>query len=268
MNDTNEITTLKKSILGVKSVSEISGVEFVSAEKILGPSFAGKNIVNTIDFTTPTGEKLHVRMLQPADAEALFHFYYSTLSDTSRGLFASRPIFHPGYQNAAEMKTRLERLGVGCYPSVEQLEEINSGNAADIFNPKFPVVKEVKQLVDGKEMIVQKQVLFDPSLNYVIETAQKEIVGFFQIKYLASRPIFGIAVSDARHNHGLGRFGIRMAVDAARRLGLKKVSLTHDPHNVAGKLYEQEGFTPVGKSIVLQGTPQEHEEIAMDLILS
>lgn len=255
------------SLIGLKAIANTSHIEEVPAEKLLGHTFVGKKIIQRLEFTTPDGKKMHVRLVNRADAPELFHFYYTTLSENSRQLFASRPIFHPRHESAQHMHERLVRMSVDEYPQGNDLAEINEGKRADIFNPKFPVIKEVRAVVDGIEKIVQPQVLFDPSLNYVIEDSNKKIVGFFQLKYLASTPNFGVAVSDSMHGKGLGRLGLRLAIDAARRLGLPRIILTHDPRNTAANLYASEGFKPIGTTKVLEGTKDEHEEIKMELKL-
>lgn len=259
---------LADTLRETRAVASLKHVRLLPANRIVGPQFKGKSVLERVDVTTASGTVLHARLLQPKDSSRLYQFYYHHLSPRSRAMFASRPIFHPGHANALEMKARLTRMSVGEYPRGKSEKEINRGKRGDIFRPDFPVRKEIR-IKDGKqERVVQRQVLFDPSLNYIIEGPHREIIGFFQIKYLATKPIFGVAIADAYHHQGLGRFGVRVAVDAAKRLGLKKMALTYDPRNEAGKLYAAEGFKPVGKSIVLKGTPEEHEEIAMELELA
>ncbi len=258
---------LVERLNGVKAVKEVKSVRDMPANRLLGPQFRQRNIVSSLDFVMPNGGKARVRLLTPSDSKGLYEFYYQSLSQDSRTNFASRPIFQPGHNNPKEMKERLERMSVGEFPKGKALRDINTGKRPDIFKPAFPVVKEVRKKIGAQEKIVQRQILFDPSLNYIIEGPNGKVIGFFQLKYLATKPNFGVAIADSYHGQGLGRLGVRMAIDAAQRLGLPRVELTVKPGNQAERLYSREGFKTVGHAKVWAGTPQERTEDVMEIRL-
>jgi ribosomal protein S18 acetylase RimI-like enzyme len=61
------------------------------------------------------------------------------------------------------------------------------------------------------------------------------------------RQIHGLAVADAARGHGAGRALVRAAVQEARRLGARRITLRVLGHNTAArKLYESEGFVVEG----------------------
>ncbi|MEK6970205.1 MAG: GNAT family N-acetyltransferase, partial [archaeon] len=160
-----------------------------------------------------------------------------------------------------KMHDRLVEMSINRTPRGKVLRNINRGKVVGAFNPKYPVNKD--EFARGA-----KPVLFNPSVNYVIEDpATREVIGFFQLKYLRQTPIFGVAVKDSRHHQGLGRMGIRIAMDTARRLGMKTVRLTDFPSNPAFELYEQEGFREIGHTTIHKGLPTEREEILMEKTL-
>ncbi|MEU1052540.1 GNAT family N-acetyltransferase [Streptomyces sp. NPDC005876] len=61
------------------------------------------------------------------------------------------------------------------------------------------------------------------------------------------RQIHGLAVADAARGRGAGRALLRAAVEEARRLGARRLTLRVLGHNTAArKLYESEGFVVEG----------------------
>lgn len=236
-----------------KANAKVKSVREVPANKILGPRFKGKKLVTSMRFELPDGRHLDLRLLKSNDAPKLWDMYYNGMSPTSRGLFASSPIF-TGTTTPESMRQRLSDLNVGAAPHGKKLRGINRGKFPSAFNPKFPTnPKEVKNGAKPK--------FFDPSANYVVTDPKTgRVEGFFQVKYLAGQPIFGAALRDEHHGKGLGVLGTRFRLDVARRLGLKSVRATVNPKNVSKIVLEKQGFKVIGETTVHKGLPTEHVE--------
>jgi ribosomal protein S18 acetylase RimI-like enzyme len=103
-----------------------------------------------------------------------------------------------------------------------------------------------------------------PHDHLVAELAGR-IVGYVRLGFpteLASnahvRQIRGLAVADEARGLGVGRALVRAAVEEARRLGARRITLRVLGHNtLARKLYESEGFVVEGvqpEEFCLDGT--------------
>ncbi|WP_055417699.1 GNAT family N-acetyltransferase [Streptomyces pactum] len=90
--------------------------------------------------------------------------------------------------------------------------------------------------------------------DHLVAELDGAVVGYVRLGFptpLASnahvRQIRGLAVSDAARGNGVGRALVRAAVQEARRLGARRVTLRVLGHNTAArKLYESEGFVVEG----------------------
>ncbi|MEU9592516.1 GNAT family N-acetyltransferase [Streptomyces sp. NPDC048193] len=90
--------------------------------------------------------------------------------------------------------------------------------------------------------------------DHLVAELDGTLVGYVRLGFpteLASnthvRQIRGLAVADAARGHGVGRALVRGAVEEARRLGARRITLRVLGHNTAArKLYESEGFTVEG----------------------
>lgn len=240
-----------------KSTPIAKSVREIPANTVLGPRFSGRRLVSSMRFDLPGGNQLRVRLLKASDGPKLWSMYYEGMSEKSRELFASFPIF-VGTKTSDQMRARLQEMSVDEAPRGKKLRSINRGKAAGTFNPKYPVNRE--GILRG-----EKPILFNPSVNYVMTDPKTgRVEGFFQIKYLGQSPIFGAALRDEHHGKGLGVLGTRFRMDVARRLGLKTVRATVNPANVSKTILEREGFRVIGTEIIHKGLPDEHEEVLME----
>lgn len=247
-----------KSIAEMKTVKKVVSMRERPAQEVLGPQFRGKNLISSMVFETKNGEKIRTRLLRTEDSSKLWRMYYEGMSEKSRGLFQSRPIF-TGTTTPELMSKRLQAMSINKAPHGEKLRGINRG-IGGAFNPNFPLNKaEVEKGAKPK--------LFDPSANYVMEDSRGRIIGFFQIKYLAGTPIFGAALRDEYHGQGLGALGTRFRVEVAKRLGLKTLQATTEEGKVSKILLEREGFKPIKRVLIHEGLPTERTEILMELKL-
>ncbi|MBU6534491.1 GNAT family N-acetyltransferase [Streptomyces sp. NPDC057245] len=90
--------------------------------------------------------------------------------------------------------------------------------------------------------------------EHLVAELDGAVVGYVRLGHptqLASnahvRAIHGLAVADAARGHGAGRALVRGAVEEARRLGARRLTLRVLGHNTAArKLYESEGFVVEG----------------------
>ncbi|MDT0615321.1 GNAT family N-acetyltransferase [Streptomyces lancefieldiae] len=90
--------------------------------------------------------------------------------------------------------------------------------------------------------------------DHLVAELDGAVVGYLRLGFptpLASnahvRQIRGLAVADAARGHGVGRALVRAAVEEARRLGARRLTLRVLGHNTAArKLYESEGFVVEG----------------------
>ncbi|GAA5214772.1 GNAT family N-acetyltransferase [Streptomyces thinghirensis] len=90
--------------------------------------------------------------------------------------------------------------------------------------------------------------------DHLVAELDGTVVGYVRLGFptpLASnshvRQIRGLAVSDAARGNGAGRALVRAAVEEARRLGARRITLRVLGHNTAArKLYESEGFVVEG----------------------
>ncbi|GAA2312995.1 GNAT family N-acetyltransferase [Streptomyces kunmingensis] len=94
---------------------------------------------------------------------------------------------------------------------------------------------------------------FGPRDHLVAELAGR-VVGYVRLVRPTPLPanahvrqIQGLAVADEARGHGVGRTLVRAAVEEARRLGARRITLRVLGHNTpARKLYEAEGFVVEG----------------------
>ncbi|MER7053084.1 MULTISPECIES: GNAT family N-acetyltransferase [unclassified Streptomyces] len=90
--------------------------------------------------------------------------------------------------------------------------------------------------------------------DHLVAELDGAVVGYVRLGFptpLASnahvRQIRGLAVADAARGHGVGRALVRAAVEEARRLEARRITLRVLGHNTAArKLYESEGFVVEG----------------------
>jgi ribosomal protein S18 acetylase RimI-like enzyme len=90
--------------------------------------------------------------------------------------------------------------------------------------------------------------------DHLVAELDGTVVGYLRLGFptpLASnahvRQIRGLAVADAARGRGAGRALLRAAVEEARRLGARRLTLRVLGHNTgARKLYESEGFVVEG----------------------
>ncbi|MGW8061025.1 N-acetyltransferase family protein [Streptomyces ziwulingensis] len=90
--------------------------------------------------------------------------------------------------------------------------------------------------------------------DHLVAELDGAVVGYLRLGFptgLASnahvRQIRGLAVAEAARGNGVGRALVRAAVDEARRLGARRLTLRVLGHNTAARgLYESEGFTVEG----------------------
>jgi ribosomal protein S18 acetylase RimI-like enzyme len=90
--------------------------------------------------------------------------------------------------------------------------------------------------------------------DHLVAELDGAVVGYVRLGFptpLASnahvRQIRGLAVADAARGNGVGRALVRAAVEEARRLGARRVTLRVLGHNTAARgLYESEGFVVEG----------------------
>ncbi|MET8567122.1 GNAT family N-acetyltransferase [Streptomyces sp. NPDC004783] len=90
--------------------------------------------------------------------------------------------------------------------------------------------------------------------DHLVAELDGAVVGYVRLGFptpLASnrhvRQIRGLAVAEAARGAGAGRALVRAAVEEARRLGARRITLRVLGHNTAArKLYESEGFTVEG----------------------
>ncbi|MFJ8541843.1 GNAT family N-acetyltransferase [Streptomyces sp. NPDC093586] len=90
--------------------------------------------------------------------------------------------------------------------------------------------------------------------DHLVAELDGTLVGYVRLGFptpLASnahvRQIRGLAVAEAARGNGVGRALVRAAVEEARRLGARRITLRVLGHNTAARgLYESEGFTVEG----------------------
>ncbi|MET9775999.1 GNAT family N-acetyltransferase [Streptomyces sp. NPDC006367] len=90
--------------------------------------------------------------------------------------------------------------------------------------------------------------------DHLVAELDGTLVGYVRLGFptpLASnahvRQIRGLAVADAARGRGVGRALVRAAVEEARRLGARRITLRVLGHNTpARRLYESEGFVVEG----------------------
>ncbi|WP_217140545.1 GNAT family N-acetyltransferase [Streptomyces sp. AC627_RSS907] len=90
--------------------------------------------------------------------------------------------------------------------------------------------------------------------DHLVAELDGAVVGYVRLGFptpLASnahvRQIRGLAVADAARGHGVGRALVRAAVEEARRLGARRITLRVLGHNTPARgLYESEGFVVEG----------------------
>ncbi|MFI8945689.1 GNAT family N-acetyltransferase [Streptomyces sp. NPDC053750] len=90
--------------------------------------------------------------------------------------------------------------------------------------------------------------------DHLVAELDGVVVGYVRLGFpteLASnahvRQIRGLAVAEAARGNGVGRALVRAAVDEARRLGARRITLRVLGHNTAArKLYESGGFAVEG----------------------
>ncbi|MFF8876408.1 GNAT family N-acetyltransferase [Streptomyces flaveolus] len=90
--------------------------------------------------------------------------------------------------------------------------------------------------------------------DHLVAELDGTLVGYVRLGFptpLASnahvRQIRGLAVADAARGHGVGRALVRGAVEEARSLGARRITLRVLGHNTAARgLYESEGFAVEG----------------------
>jgi ribosomal protein S18 acetylase RimI-like enzyme len=90
--------------------------------------------------------------------------------------------------------------------------------------------------------------------DHLVAELDGTLVGYVRLGFptpLASnahvRQIRGLAVADAARGKGVGRALVRAAVEEARRLGARRITLRVLGHNTpARRLYESEGFVVEG----------------------
>ncbi|WP_345597090.1 GNAT family N-acetyltransferase [Streptomyces marokkonensis] len=90
--------------------------------------------------------------------------------------------------------------------------------------------------------------------DHLVAELDGAVVGYVRLGFptpLASnahvRQIRGLAVADAARGNGVGRALVRAAVEEARRLEARRITLRVLGHNTAArKLYESEGFVVEG----------------------
>ncbi|WP_320775438.1 GNAT family N-acetyltransferase [Streptomyces sp. CRN 30] len=100
---------------------------------------------------------------------------------------------------------------------------------------------------------------------HLVAELDGRVVGYLRLGHptgLASnrhvRAVHGLAVDDAARGHGIGRALVRGAVEEARRLGARRLTLrVLGPNTTARGLYESEGFVVEGvqpEEFLLDGT--------------